>query len=173
MAYEFSAADRRMFATTLRILGGPAEELLRSRLADGVFGDGYYEQGTADHKWGRIDKSLLRRMGADELGILPDILEADCLEREPAPSARILRSLRATLLGPGSPSMDLQLRAGLHRLGRATADLDASAVQHIARDLPAAWGRCVKAAWFRLSRLKESRASAATLRELLSTGGGR
>jgi hypothetical protein len=173
MSFKFSTADGRMFARAQRILGGPAEELLRSRLADGVLGDGISDPVPAGRKWGPVDAPYLRRIGLDELGILPDILETDSLPREPAPSARVLRSLRATLLGPGNPSMDIQIRAGLHRLGRAAADLDASALQDITGDLPAAWVRCVKTAWFRLSRLKESRASAATLRELLSTGGRR
>jgi hypothetical protein len=166
----FSAADRRMFSTAHRILGAGAEGLILCRLADGVFGDGGSDPGDAGHEWICIDEPLLRIMGLDELSMLPDISAAGCITRKPCPSGRVLRSLRASLLGPGCPGMDLQIRAGLHRLGRATADLDASVLQGVTRQLPADWARCAKAAWFRLSRLEECRASAATLRDLMTNG---
>jgi hypothetical protein len=152
-----------MFASTQKVLGGPPKELLLSRLADGVFGD----------DWGFVDASFLRKAGADELGMLPDILDAGSTPDEPVPAAGVLQSLRVTLLGQGDPGLDLQLKAGLHRLGRATADLDASSLRRVTKDLPAAWARCTKAAWFRLSRLEECRASAAILRKLLGNGDGK
>jgi hypothetical protein len=152
MHYVFSPADKRMFTTTQKILGGPPEELLISRLADGVFGE----------DWGSVNAALLRKAGTDEL----DMLE------ESAPSARVMLSLRTTLFDRDDSGLDLQLKAGLHRLGRAAADLDASSLRRITEGLPRAWACCVQAAWFRLSRLEESRDSAASLRELLRNGDG-
>lgn len=151
MHYMFSTADKRMFATAQKILGGPAKELVLSRLTDGVFGD----------DWGFIDASFLRKAGADELGML----------EESAPSAHVVLSLRAILLGREDSGLDLQLKAGLHRLGRAAADLDAASLRRITRNLPPDWERCAKAAWFRLSRLEKCRASATNLRELFKNGG--
>ena len=171
MSYVFSTAERRMFETAQRILGGSPGELLRSRLADGVFGNSNPGPASAEQRWGRVDEFFLRRAGAAELGMLPDFLEDGCVPGEPAPSANILRSLRTVLLSRGHPGLDLQLRAGLHRLGRATADLDASSLVRITSNLPVAWERCAKAAWFRLSRLEECRASASTLRRILASGG--
>jgi hypothetical protein len=156
MHYVFSPADKRMFASTQEILGGPSEEALLSRLIDGVFG----EDDSIERNLGPVDESFLRRIGADELGMLPDVL---------VPGG-VLQSLRATLLNQGDSGPDLQLRAGLHRLGRAAADLDASSLRRTTEGLPRAWARCVQAAWFRLSRLEECRASAASLRELFRNG---
>jgi hypothetical protein len=160
MHYTFSLANKRMFASAQKILGGPPEELLLSRLADGVFGD----------DWGFVDASFLRKAGADELGMLPHIFDTGSATDEPAPAAGVLHSLRSTLLGKGDPGLDLRLKAGLHRLGRASADLDAASLRRITRDLPPSWARCAEAAWFRLSRLEKCRASAATLRELFGNG---
>jgi hypothetical protein len=154
----FSTADKMMFASANRNLGGPSEEMLRSRMTDGVF------SSSAVLEWGAVDESFVRNAGDDELGIL------DCVTDEPAPSTRVLQSLRTVLFGRGDSDLDLQLRAGLHRLGRATADLDAASLQRITADLPASWAQCAKAAWFRLSCLEECRASAASLRELLTDG---
>lgn len=146
----FSTADKRMFATSREILGGPPEKLLLSRLADGVFGE----------EWGFVDAASLRKAGAEELSMLSDVLD----------SKRVLLSLRAVLFDHHDSGLDLQLKAGLHRLGRAAADLDAASLQRIAEGLPDAWARCLQAAWFRLSRLEECRDSAAALRELLWKG---
>lgn len=158
MHYVFSTTDKMMFATAHKTLGGPSEEMLRSRMSDGVF------VSSAVLEWGAVDESFIHQAGADELVIM------DCVTDEPAPSARVLRSLRATLFGPGDPCLDLEVRAGLHRLGRATADLDAASLQRMTADLPSSWAHCAKAAWFRLSRLEECRTSAASLRELLADG---
>lgn len=163
MQYTFSAADKRMFASTQKIVGGPPEELLRSRLVGEMFGP----------DWGSVDESFLRKAGADELCMLPDILGSGCISKEPAPSARVMRSLRSALLGQGEPGVDLQLRAGLHRLARAAADLDAACVQRVTQAVSPAWARCIQTAWFRLTRLEECRASAASLRELIGNGDGR
>jgi hypothetical protein len=163
MHYTFSPANKRMFASAQKILGGPPEELLLSRLADDVFGD----------DWGFVDASFLRKAGADELGMLPLIFDTGGNANEPVPAAGVLQSLRTTLLGQGDPGLDLQLKAGLHRLGRASADLDASSLRRITKDLPSSWARCAKAAWFRLSRLEECRASAGTLRKLFGNGDGK
>ena len=163
MHCTFSAADKRMFALTQQIMGGPPEELLRSRLADDMFGPA----------WGSVDESFLRKAGADELGMLPDILGSGRTSEEPAPSARVMLSLRSVLLDPGDPGMDLQLRAGLHRLARAAADLDAACLQRLTRGMSPAWACCLQAAWFRLTRLEECRDSAATLRKLIVNGDGR
>lgn len=160
MRYTFSAADKRMFASTQQMLGGHPEELLRSRMADGVFGP----------DWGAVDESFLRRVGADELSMLPDFLGSGRTSEGPAPSARVMLSLRSMLLGRGDPGMDVQLRAGLHRLGRAVADLDAACLQSVTQGMPPTWARRVQAAWFRLARLEECRASAAAIRELLGNG---
>ena len=158
MNYVFSTADKMMFTSARRIMGGPSEEMLRLRMTDGVFGS------SAVLEWGTVDESLIRNAGADELGIL------DCVTDEPAPSTRVLQSLRATLFGRADSSLDLQVRAGLHRLGRAAADLDAASLRRITGELPDAWARCAGAVWFRLSRLEECRTSAASLRELLTDG---
>jgi len=163
MHYTFSRAVKRMFASTQKILGGPPDELPLSRLADGVFGD----------EWEFVDASFLRKVGADELDMLPHVFDAGSATDEPAPAAGVLQSLRTTLLGQGDPGLDLQLKAGLHRLGRASADLDVSSLQRITKDLPASWARCAQAAWFRLSRLEQCRSSAATLRKLMDNGDGK
>jgi len=160
MQYTFSAADKKMFVSTQAILGGPPEELLRSRLSGGVFGP----------DWGSVDESFLREAGADELGMLPDILGSGRISEEPAPSARVMLSLRSMLLGQGDPGTDLQTRAGLHRLARAAADLDADCLQRVTKGMCPTWARSLRAAWFRLTRLEECRASAATLRELIGNG---
>ncbi len=166
MTFVFSSADRRMFKTAQKILGGPPGEVLESRLGDGVFGDRSEKPDSAAEIRGRIDESLLRRAGSDELALL-----RDCLDTGELPSAAVLRSLRASLLGPGHPGLDLQLKAGLHRLGRAVADMESSALSRITAHLPGAWGRCAQAVWFRLSREEECRASASSLREFLASGG--
>lgn len=166
MTFLFSPADRRMFKTAQKILGGPPGEVLESRLGDGVFGDHCQGPDSSAQMRERIDESFLRRAGSDELELL-----RDCLDTGELPSATVLRSLRAFLLGPGHPGLNLQLKAGLHRLGRAMADLESSALSRITTHLPGTWGRCAKAAWFRLSREDECRASASSLREFLASGG--
>jgi hypothetical protein len=166
MQYAFSTADMRMFKLTKVILGGPPEEALLSCLSDGVFNEG----ASAGQSWGPVDESFVRRAGADEFGMLPDILEPGRIPDEPAPIAGVLQSLRAALFSRGDPGLDLQLRAGLHRLGRAAADLDAASLRSITEGLPDTWARCLQAAWFRLSRLEECRDSAAALRGLLGNG---
>jgi hypothetical protein len=166
MTFVFSFADRRMFKTAQKILGGPPGGVLESRLGDGVFGDHCQGPDSSAQIWERIDEFFLRRAGSDELSLL-----RDCLDTGELPSATVLRSLRASLLGPGHPGLDLQLKAGLHRLGRAVADLESSTLSRIMTHLPGAWGRCAQAAWFRLSREEECRASALSLREFLAFGG--
>jgi hypothetical protein len=171
MTCRFSPADRSMFATAYKILGGAPVELLRSRLVDGVFGDDACARLAAKWKWGRIAEPFLRKAGMDELGMLPDLSEAEDLQGEPAPSARILRSLRAALFGQTRPGPDLWIRAGLHRLGRATADLEALELPRVIGSLPSDWALCAQAAWFRLSRMEECRSTAATLRGTMASGG--
>jgi hypothetical protein len=172
MTFVFSAADRRMFRTAQGMLGGPPGDALESRLGDGVFGGSAAERKSAPDAWGRIDEVFLRRAGSKEL-----LLIRDCLDVEgqgaggELPSATVLRSLGKSLFGPGRPELDPQLKAGLHRLGRAMADLDASVLRRISAHLPGAWRRCAQAAWLRLSRVKECRASAAQLRGCLARGG--
>jgi len=173
MKRVFSDAEREMFESTHKILGGPPEEALRSRLADGVFENEESRPSSHEPNWAIVDESFLRKAGADELDTLPGILGSGCTAGEPAPSARVMLSMRSSLFGRDDPGMDLQLRAGLHRLGRATADLDAASLKRVTRDMPAGWARCVRAAWFRLARLEECRVSAAGLREIVFHGGSR
>lgn len=151
MAYRFSPADRRMFETAQRILGGPSGDTLRSFLGDGVLGG---------QDWVFVDESLLRRAGFEELSFIEELS-----------SAAVLGSLRKSLLGLGHPGLDLELKAGLHRLGRAMVDLESSALSSVTAHLPRTWGRCARAAWFRLCRDAECRASAASLREDMLSGG--
>lgn len=172
MTFVFSAADRRMFKAAQEMLGGPGGKILESRLGDGVFGEHCPKAHSDARIRGGIDESFLRRAGFDELALLSDCLDAGEHRTEcELPFATVLQSLRESLLGRGHPGMDLQLKAGLHRLGRAMADLEPSALSCITARLPGAWRRCAQAAWFRLSREKECRASAASLRGRLAFGG--
>jgi hypothetical protein len=166
MTFVFSPADKKMFKTAQRILGGHPAEALESRLGDGVSGDRGQELDSVARMQQKIDASFLRRAGLDELAWL-----RDCLDAGELPSATVLRSLRGSLLGPGPRGLDLEMRAGLHRLGRAVADLDVSSMLRITARLPRSWRRCVKEAWFRLLKSEECRASASSLRDSLASGG--
>jgi hypothetical protein len=174
MTFVFSAADRRLFKTAHEILGGPAGEDLESRLAEGVFGgrDRGADRQFSPDTWGRIDEIFLRRAGSNELALIRDCLEAG----EPGaagerPSAIVLRSLGESLFGQKPSGLDPQLEAGLHRLGRAMADLDACVLRRITVHLPGAWRRGAQAAWLRLSREQDCRAAAPHLRGRLALGG--
>ena len=187
--YTFSPGDRKVFQQIAEMLGQPCVEVLKEHMGAGVFDGRDPESEPMVEELGRAGEPLLRRAGLAELSMLLGRLgfkERRSLMRrlpglgtksvrrtadEPPPTACVLRSLQASLLGPGHRELDVELRAGLHRLGRATADMDASAFLRITASLPAAWRRCSQAAWFRLSQEEECRDSAERLRKRLLAGG--
>ncbi len=172
MNFVFSAADRRMFQTAQKMLGGSPEEDLESRLGDGVFGGRRADRGFSPDTWGRIDEIFLRRAGSNELALIHDCLDADGPKAAGEhPSAMVLRSLSESLFGQKPPRLDPQLEAGLHRLGRAMADLDAGVLRRITAHLPGTWRRGAQAAWLRLCREEGCRAAAPRLRGRLALGG--
>ena len=95
----------------------------------------------------RRERSRLQPLVAAHLGRRPR------LGRRPerlAPAA--VESLQVCLFAPLPETIDLGLRAGLHRLARALADVEPAAVEAAIASLPRAWCLSLRLARSRLAR---------------------